>query len=46
MATKSTPNSVDLKLSNYSTAAMNNSIALANNSKAAVLTAPRRAPLS
>ena len=40
VATKSTPDSVDLKLSNYSTtAAMNGSIASANNATLATLTA-------
>ena len=40
MATKSTPDSVDLKLSNYSTsAAMNGSIASANNATLATVAA-------
>ena len=40
MATKSTPDGVDLKLSNYSTtAAMNGSIALANNATLATVAA-------
>ena len=40
MATKSTPDGVDLKLSNYSTtAAMNGSIASANNATLATVAA-------
>ena len=42
MATKSTPDSVDLKLSNYNTtAAMNGSIASANNATLATVARPQ-----